>query len=441
MNKKKLIGLVITVLTAIILLLQCFVIYKETGKVDSNKINEAVNTIVNAINASTTEIPNLKQEDEQVLEVQEKTETEGLQFQGNIEYNGDYLTENVPLGEYAGLTYYSQVDNRWKNHVYSSTGDNTQTIGTSGCGPTSAAMVVSSIKGVISPNKMGDLFVENGYRSANSGTYLSAFRWVADFFNIEYAHTSNVDKMVEQLKNNNYVIASCGSGLFTYGGHLIVITGVEGNMLKIYDPYLYNGKFETSTRRGKAEVKGNTVYVSIENFRKYANATNFYCYKNDREDVKENNTNTVVKEESTSAITNISYKVKVTARKGLNIRSGANTRYAKTGAYTKNTIVTVTAENNGWGKTSRGWICLAYTAKVGTSTNTNNNNSTKYVLGVYQVNTAKGLNVRSGAGINYSKKKVYSNKTKFDTYQIKGDWARTPSGWVCLKYCKLLRKY
>lgn len=55
--------------------------------------------------------------------------------------------------------------------------------------------------------------------------------------------------------------------------------GIEGNTLKIYDPYLYNGKFETSTRRGKVVVEGNTIYCSIENFKRYANYKSFFCYQ------------------------------------------------------------------------------------------------------------------------------------------------------------------
>ncbi len=377
MDKKKIIGLVIAVLTAIILLLQCYMNYKNTGEVDTNKIGDAIDIIVdelNEINKSTTEIPNLKEEDEEVLEVQEKIEIEGLQFQGDIAYEGDYLSENIQLGGYAGLTYYSQVDGRWKNHAYTSIGDKSQIIGTSGCGPTSAAMVVSSIKGTITPDIMADLFVQNKYRSANNGTYLAAFRWVADFFNIEYNHTTNLDTAVQYLKNNNYIIASCGSGLFTYGGHLIVIVKVEGNMLQIYDPYLYSGKFDTSTRKGKVTVSGNTVYCSIDNFRKYANATNFYCYKNDRADIKENNTNVVVKQEeaSTSNVNITNYKVKITAKSGLNIRRGASTSYAKVGGYSKNTTVTILAESNGWGKTDRGWINLAYTTKIKTNISVSN---------------------------------------------------------------------
>ena len=50
--------------------------------------------------------------------------------------------------------YYSQIDSRWKNHPYTSIGDYSQTIGTSGCGPTSASMIVSSIKGVVYPDTM-----------------------------------------------------------------------------------------------------------------------------------------------------------------------------------------------------------------------------------------------------------------------------------------------
>lgn len=90
------------------------------------------------------------------------------------------------MGQYTGLTYYSQIDTRWKNKMYSSVGNSSQTIGTSGCGPTSAAMVVSSIKGTINPSQMADLFVKYGFRSANNGTYWSAFRWTADVFDINY---------------------------------------------------------------------------------------------------------------------------------------------------------------------------------------------------------------------------------------------------------------
>ena len=50
-------------------------------------------------------------------------------------------------------------------------------------------------------------------------------------------------------------------------------------------------------------------------------------------------------------------------------------------------------------------------------------------------------NVRTGVGINYSRKKTYSNGIIFDAYQIIGNWARIPSGWICLDYATLLYAY
>lgn len=185
--------------------------------------NDVINIVGNEI-TSTTEIPDLTAEDEQVLEVQETDlEAEGFQRQGEVAYNGASKTPNIELGNYEGLTYYSQADSRWANHMYSSIGDNSQTIMSSGCGPTSAAMVVSSIRGTITPPEMGDLFVEYGYRSTNNGTYFSAMKWTADVFDINYKETSSINTVTNLLKNNWYVIASCNEGLFTYGGHFIVI--------------------------------------------------------------------------------------------------------------------------------------------------------------------------------------------------------------------------
>ena len=361
-NKERTIGLIISILCACSLLLNCYLEYDKTGQVDTNKISEAINTVIDEINKSSTEIPSLTEADEQSLEVQE-TEAEGFEEQGIVAYNGSEKAPNVNIGEYAGLTYYSQLDNRWRYNMYSSVGDSSQTIGTSGCGPTSAAMVVSSIKGNITPDQMANLYTQYGYRSANQGTYWSAFKWTADVFNIGYSECYKLDDAVAKLKDNHYIIASCNQGLFTYGGHFIVLVGVEGDYIKVYDPYLYNGKFDVSSRRGKATVSGNTVYVSIENFRAYANYQKFFCFKNDRTDIKENTTTTVVTDNTTSNVNTVNYQVKITANGGLNIRTGASTSYSRVGGYAKGSIVTILAESNGFGKTNLGWISLAYTSR------------------------------------------------------------------------------
>jgi len=364
MKEKQYRNITLIIVSILVGLLGGFGFYNANkNKSNDEIIDSAVNEVLDYIdNKSSTEIPSLTETDEQSLEVQE-TEAEGFEEQGIVAYNGAEKTPDIQLGEYAGLTYYSQLDNRWRYNMYSSVGDSSQTIGTSGCGPTSAAMVVSSIKGNITPDTMANLYTQYGYRSANQGTYWSAFKWTADVFDIGYSECYKLDDAVAKLKDNHYIIASCNQGLFTYGGHFIVLTGVEGDYIKVYDPYLYNGKFDVASRRGKATVQGNTVYVSIENFRAYANYQKFFCFKNNRTDIKENSTTTVVTDNTTSNVNTVNYQVKVTANGGLNIRTGASTSYSRVGGYAKGSIVTILAESNGFGKTNLGWIYLAYTSR------------------------------------------------------------------------------
>lgn len=444
------------ILSIIMMCIILFVVYafsddKELQKDVVEKITDTVTDM--AINESTTRIENVTELDEQIVEVQE-TESEGFKEQGQVAYEGSEKAPNVEVGKYAGLTYYSQIDSRWSNKMYSSVGDSSQTIGTSGCGPTSSAMVVSSIKGTITPDTMASLYTQYGYRSANQGTYWSAFKWTADVFNIGYSECYRLDDAVAKLKDNHYIIVSCNQGLFTYGGHFIVLTGIEGDYIKIYDPYLYNGKFDVASRRGKAEVKGNTVYVSIDNFRNYANYKKFFCFKNDRTDIKENDSN-IVYVKPISSVSNVDYKVRITANNGLNIRAGANTSYKRIGGYSKNQVATILAESNGWGKTDKGgWIKLAYTIKLSSSTT----KVTGYRTGTYKVN-ASTLNVRTGPGTKYKIKGYkqlttnarYQNKKLGNQYtnglkrgvvttvtRVQNGFGLTPSGWISLNYCTKL---
>ena len=418
-------------------------------------INSAVNEVLDYIdNKSSTEIPSLTETDEQSLEVQE-TESEGFEEQGIVAYEGSEKAPNVQLGEYAGLTYYSQLDNRWRYNMYSSVGDSSQTIGTSGCGPTSAAMVVSSIKGNITPDQMANLYTQYGYRSANQGTYWSAFKWTADVFDIGYSECYKLDDAVAKLKDNHYIIASCNQGLFTYGGHFIVLTGVEGDYIKVYDPYLYNGKFDVASRRGKATVSGNTVYVSIENFRAYANYQKFFCFKNDRTDIKENTTTTVLTDNTKSNVNTVNYQVKVTANGGLNIRAGASTSYSRVGGYAKGSIVTILAESNGFGKTNLGWISLAYTSRDISTLNTvqtvgqtkkltrasilySNSNLTGYKYN-YKANTTITIlqNISSNVDkirVNMTGRIAYINKSNYTNVSVSQNTTRKTK--ACTLYSK-----
>lgn len=358
MNRKT---LIISIVTIVLALAGVF-FGIEYSQEDVDKISEGIETVVNIIeeNQSTKEIPEAYVEDEKALEEQE-VESEAFELQGEIAYNGSSELPNVQLGQYKGLTYYSQIDPRWKDKLYTSTGNTSQTMGSSACGPTCSAMVVSSIKGTITPPEMADLYVKYGFRSANNGTYWSAFRWTADVFNIEYTEKYKLNDVCDLLEENYMVISACGNGLFTTGGHFILIYGYEdtngdgqcdsGDRLKIYDPYLYSGKFNLSTRRDKATVEGNTVYVEKETFRAYANYSIFFAFKNDRTDTTENNTD----------VTTSAYTRYVKVNTSLNVRSGPSTNYSIVGRKYNGDKVTVYKESSNWSNIGTNeWVSSDY---------------------------------------------------------------------------------
>ena len=57
-------------------------------------------------------------------------------------------------------------------------------------------------------------------------------------------------------------------------------------------------------------------------------------------------------------------KYKVTPSIGVNIRSGPGTGYGKVGAYPMGTVVDVLEARDGWGRTDKGWVSLAYLKAV-----------------------------------------------------------------------------
>lgn len=163
-----------------------------------------------------------------------------------------------------------------------------------------------------------------------------------------------------------------------HGGHFILIYGYEdtnksgqcdvGDRLKIYDPYLYAGKFNLSTRRGKATVSGNTVYVEKETFRNYANYSGFFAFKNDRTDIKENDNTDVI----TSPYTRC---VKVNS--SLNVRRGPGTNYSCVRSLYNGSKVTVYEEKGNWSRIGTNeWVCSDYL--------TNSNVAVKSTVGEYR---------------------------------------------------------
>lgn len=134
---------------------------------------------------------------------------------------------------------YEQTDPRWRNVMYSATGNRYQTIGTDGCGPTCAAMVVATLRDdKITPVQAADWSVNHGYLSDNDGTYWAYFAAYLRTYGIgcEQVGKGAVNRVEEMLRKNRMVITSMGRGLWTSGGHFILAYGLSGDKVKIHDP-------------------------------------------------------------------------------------------------------------------------------------------------------------------------------------------------------------
>lgn len=354
----------------------------------------------------------------------------------NIDGNGMSL-----LGAYQGLTYYSQADVRWANELYTSTKNKTQTMKSSGCGPTACAMVVTASKGTILPTTMAKLFVDNGYRTPNSGTSWGAFSFTADYFGFnEYYTTTNYNTAMDYLGKGYYVIASCSSGLFTTSGHFIFLTSLSNNTtINIYDPYLYDGKFETASRKpANVVVNIDNVKVSKTNFKKYANVKQYFIFSNDK---GAGNTKDPLPDTSTSINKPITRYVHVDTT--LNVRSGPGTSYSKVATLKNNAEVTVYETKNGWSRIGTNkWVSSDYlyaekSTSVSTSKPTSTTTTVKKPTKTYTryVHTSTKLNVRSGAGTKYKKVSTLKNNAKVTVYETKSGWSRVGTNkWVSSSY-------
>lgn len=133
---------------------------------------------------------------------------------------------------------YKQYDSRWKKISYTITGDSSQTIGSSGCGPTSSADIVATwFDKTFTPKESCALAKANGYRTKNSGTLGSFQKFIAKKYSVKkYVQTSSFATMQACLAEGGYVVVNVKKSKWTTGGHYIVFWKDDGKYIYVNDP-------------------------------------------------------------------------------------------------------------------------------------------------------------------------------------------------------------
>ena len=142
---------------------------------------------------------------------------------------------------------YLQTDPKWKNQPYAVKGESS-TIGGSGCGPTAMAMVLATwADPAVTPLTECRWAQAHGYKSKGGGTFHSYFAAAADRYGLTsrqlngasiYGNGASMyhDLARAAVDQGDLVIACMGPGVWTRGGHFVLVWAIQGNVVFINDP-------------------------------------------------------------------------------------------------------------------------------------------------------------------------------------------------------------
>lgn len=176
----------------------------------------------------------------------------GKRLQGTFKIDKvTYNTDNNGLinkASWNGVSYYCQRDDRWAWSVYGN-----YTFASSGCVPTTAAMIVNTLKGTnYTPIDMGNILYNAGiYNVREIGAGGDTWNLISKKFGLIYKNNINVQSAKNELMKGNMIAATVEGGRFCpWPGisHEILLFGLDAQgYTTVYDPY-------TSTRNGRVHI-------------------------------------------------------------------------------------------------------------------------------------------------------------------------------------------
>lgn len=176
----------------------------------------------------------------------------GKRLQGTFQIDKvTYNTDNnglITKASWNGVSYYCQRDNRWAWSVYGN-----YTFASSGCVPTTAAMIVDTLKGTnYTPIDMGNILYNAGiYNVREIGAGGDTWKLISNKFGLTYKNNINVQSAKNELMKGNMIAATVEGGRFCpWPGisHEILLFGLDAQgYTTVYDPY-------TSTRNGRVHI-------------------------------------------------------------------------------------------------------------------------------------------------------------------------------------------
>ena len=160
---------------------------------------------------------------------------------------------------------FKQYDSRWASKMYSEHGDKSQTMKSSGCGPTAMADIVAAWWDKnVTPYELAQKSLKWGTRTPNSGTSSTFFRKCqAEYGASKYLTRSSLDDAIQCLQEGGLVVCCFGPGSkgkagyrkWTKGGHYTCIWAWDGEYFHINDPASASSARAKGTRTEVANTR------------------------------------------------------------------------------------------------------------------------------------------------------------------------------------------
>ena len=154
----------------------------------------------------------------------------------------------ITKASWNGVSYYCQKDSQWAWNIYGG-----YYFGSSGCVPTTAAMIVNTLKGTnYTPIEMGNMLYSAGiFNTGGMGSSSDTWTLVSKKFGLTYKNNLNVESAKKELLKGNMIAATVEGGKFCpWPGvsHEILLFGLDAQgYTTVYDPY-------TRTRNGRVHI-------------------------------------------------------------------------------------------------------------------------------------------------------------------------------------------
>lgn len=213
-----------------------------------------------AVDENTKDIPNTPKKPLQILTSEEKL----VKTLENKRWWGGFRAFVISPKSIDAVPLYNQCD--YPDVPYGNYG----TIESHGCGIVSLSMIATYLTDTVyMPETLAERF---GDYNTETGSYWSLFEKGAKTLGLDFQkRTTDTKEVLNALENGQVVVSLQSEGLFTTGGHYIVLTGInKEKRITVNDPY------------GKNYTKNETMIKGFENgFTKeqiFENGTQFWIY-------------------------------------------------------------------------------------------------------------------------------------------------------------------